>query len=137
MIYLIYVSSATKLMRKESLLELMEQARSKNQRLGVSGMLLYKTGNFMQRLEGEREMVLNLYETILKDPRHRDVFQVHTAEIEERNFPEWSMGFTDMDGCEGLPALRDYLVESLLDRRFHEDSEFAYQFMVTFNEINS
>jgi hypothetical protein len=40
----------------------LEQSRENNLRLDVTGMLLYKGGNFMQMLEGEKDAVLGLYE---------------------------------------------------------------------------
>ena len=55
MFYLIYVSSAIKLMHDDELLLLLEKARENNSRLGITGMLLYKEGNFMQMLEGGKE----------------------------------------------------------------------------------
>jgi len=116
---------------------MLECARIKNERLGLTGLLLHKGGNFMQMLAGEKETVLDLYETILQDPRHRDVMKVHADEIEVRNFPNWTMGFTDMETCEGLPEYGTLVQQSLLDRKFHEDSKFAYQFMLTFNELNN
>ena len=64
MFYLIYISSAVKLMNDDELLFMLEQAREKNLRLGLTGMLLYKNGSFMQMLEGDKQTVLDLYDTI-------------------------------------------------------------------------
>ncbi len=123
-------------MTKEELLQLLEHARIRNERLGITGLLLYKSGNFMQMLEGQKGTVLNLLKSIQQDPRHHDVTTINSGEILTRNFPNWTMGFTDMDTCENFPKLADYVQESLLDRRFSEDSQFAYKFMLTFNELN-
>ncbi len=136
MYYLIYVSSATLALPTEALLQMLDQARSKNEKLGVTGMLLYKGGNFMQMLEGEKEIVVELFDTIRRDIRHHNVIQIKVGEIESRSFPNWSMGFTDMDTCEGLPKFDGYVQESLLDRKFRDDAKFAVQFMLTFNELN-
>ncbi len=136
MFYLIYVSSAVKLMNHDELLLLLDQARKKNQELGATGMLLYQEGNFMQMLEGEKEIVLDLYEAIKKDDRHRGVIKVLTDEIGERNFKDWSMGFFNMDETGVLPNYNDYIDENLTLKSFHADSENAYKFMLLFNEIN-
>ena len=53
MYQLIYLSSATEMFTKEKLLALLEQSRPNNARLGITGILLYSNGNFMQTLEGE------------------------------------------------------------------------------------
>lgn len=56
-IMLIYGSSSTDRFSEADLVPLLQQAREKNQRLNVTGMLLYRDGNFLQVLEGERETV--------------------------------------------------------------------------------
>jgi hypothetical protein len=53
MFSIVYVSSALKPFSKTDLLTLLEKSRENNTSLGISGMLLYKDGNFMQVLEGE------------------------------------------------------------------------------------
>ena len=136
MFYLIYVSSAVKLMGDEELLLLLEQSREKNLRLGITGMLLYKGGNFMQMLEGEKQAVLELYDTIKKDSRHKDVTTIVTDEIDERNFENWSMGFHNMDKTGSLPKYDDYIKANLTLRSFQSDAQKAYRFMVFFNEAN-
>ena len=54
MFYTVYVSSAVDLFSDEELLKLLDVSRKNNQALDVTGMLLYKGGNFMQFLEGEK-----------------------------------------------------------------------------------
>ena len=50
---LIYVSIATKPFSAAELVDLLKHARRNNEKAEVTGMLLYKEGNFMQALEGE------------------------------------------------------------------------------------
>lgn len=136
MFYLIYVSSATKLMNDEELLFLLNQSRDNNLKLNITGMLLYKSGNFMQMLEGEKQTVLELFETIKKDERHKDVYTILTGDIEKRNFEDWSMGFCNMDKTGGEAQYNVYIKQNLLLRKFHKDSRKAYRFMVSFNNKN-
>lgn len=63
-----------------------------NPRLGITGVLCYGNGIFMQALEGGRMEVSRLYQTILRDARHDDVVLLHYAEIVEREFASWAMG---------------------------------------------
>ena len=93
MIQLIYVSSAVNQMSEAELLELLEQARSRNQKQQITGMLLYADGNFFQVLEGERKDVEEIYEDIVKDKRNHGNIVIEKEEISERTFPNWSMGF--------------------------------------------
>jgi len=137
MFYLIYVSSAVKLMDDDELLFLLAQSREKNIRLGITGMLLYKAGNFMQMLEGEKQVVLEIYDTITKDDRHKDVITIITGDIKERNFENWTMGFCNMEKAGDFPKYSDYIKENLTLRSFKDDSEFAYRFITQFNEMNN
>jgi len=136
MFYLIYVSSATKLMSDDELFALLEQSREKNIRLDVTGMLLYKSGNFMQMLEGEKDAVSSLYESIKKDIRHKNVITIISDDIKDRNFEFWSMGFYNMDKASELPEYNEYIDQNLMSRVFQDDAKFAYRFMVSFNRNN-
>ena len=60
----IYVSAATQLFSKAELLQLLTLVREKNQRLAVTGMLLYKDGDFIQLLEGEESVVKQVLDKI-------------------------------------------------------------------------
>ncbi|MDZ7751089.1 MAG: BLUF domain-containing protein [Gammaproteobacteria bacterium] len=99
---LVYVSSATTLFSEADLVALLAQSREKNAGLGISGMLLYKEGNFMQVLEGEKSAVLGLMDAIQDDPRHHGVIIINQGDAPRRQFGDWSMGFRNLDD----PALR-------------------------------
>jgi hypothetical protein len=106
MLQLVYVSSATHLFSKTELLELLTKSRIKNSTRGITGMLLYKDGNFMQMLEGEENAVRQLFETICNDPRHHDSIVLIEQPTETAYFPDWSMGFRDLSdkSLESLPG---------------------------------
>lgn len=123
-------------MRDNELLFLLQQSREKNLVLGITGMLLYKGGNFMQMLEGEKQTVLKLYETIRKDDRHKDVVTIMTDNIQTRNFADWSMGFANMDQIGNFPKYDVYIEKNLALRDFQEDSRAAYRLLTLFNRRN-
>ena len=133
MFYLIYVSSAVKLMKDDELLFLLQQSREKNYRLGITGILLYKDGSFMQMLEGEKQTVLELYRTIMSDERHKGLITVMRSDIKGRSFEDWSMGFASMDKVGDFPKYPDYIMEKLTSRSFQSDAQSAYRFMVRFH----
>ena len=138
MLSLIYVSAAVKLFTTEELLELLEQAREKNARLGVTGMLLYKDGNFMQVLEGEDATVYKLAEEIERDRRHKS-FTILTAEpIEQRQFSNWSMAFNDLDHREriDIPGYSEFLNERLDPALLAPSSQGSWGLLMTFREHN-
>ena len=71
---------------------ILESARRHNQDSGVTGILVYGGGVFMQAIEGGRQAVSDLYGTISRDARHKDVVLLHYEEIAERRFGGWTMG---------------------------------------------
>jgi len=110
MFRLIYVSTARELMDKDALLGILAKAREKNARLGITGMLLYKDGNFLQLLEGEERIVRGIYETIARDTRHFDTMITMEEAVSERMFTEWSMGFHDLSdpALQSLPGFAPF-----------------------------
>jgi hypothetical protein len=90
MYQLIYISSATKSLAREEFLELVAQSQSKNDAMGITGVLMYKDGNFMQVLEGEQEYIAKLYSSIKLDSRHTLVSIIQEGPISLREYPDWS-----------------------------------------------
>ena len=68
------------------------QARQHNPSSGITGILCYGGGIFLQAIEGGRMAVSELYGHIQKDARHKDVVLLHYEEISERRFGGWTMG---------------------------------------------
>ncbi len=121
MIRLVYVSSATRDMSEEDLLLLLEQSRKRNQRQNVTGMLLYAGGNFFQVLEGDAKDVEEIYEAIASDGRNKGNIEMVKEKINERTFPDWSMGFKQLTR-RNKTSLKGY--SEFLDRKM-EPEEFA------------
>ena len=95
--HLVYHSSATKLMTEQDLEQILTKSRAANTDRNVTGILLYSNGDIMQVLEGEREVVLQVYDKIKQDIRHRDVTTLADGQIKARNFSQWSMGFKTVE----------------------------------------
>jgi len=96
LISLVYVSFEAYPMTDDELKSILVKAREVNKSKGVTGMLLYRDGFFIQVLEGEESIVRPLYEKIAKDERHKNVLTVYVNEIENRTFSNWSMGFNKL-----------------------------------------
>jgi hypothetical protein len=99
---MVYVSSATELFSDTQLKSLLSKSRQSNTAHGITGMLLYKDGNFMQCLEGPKDLVLNLDAKIKSDPRHRGMLVLLKEENVEPQFNEWAMGFKKIDATTVL-----------------------------------
>lgn len=105
MISIVYVSDALAPLSQPELTDLLEVSRRNNEARGLTGVLLYKDGQFMQALEGEPESVRERLAVIATDPRHTAVRELLIEDVEHRRFPNWSMGFrtaADLDGLEGF-----------------------------------
>lgn len=92
---LVYVSCASELCAADALVDILRRSRANNERLDITGLLLYVDGNFMQGLEGPEAAVLGLYEQIRRDARHKNVKTILSVPAEHRCFPQWSMGFRE------------------------------------------
>ncbi|MCL2915728.1 BLUF domain-containing protein [Shewanella corallii] len=108
---LVYMSRAQSPMVERDLTALLVEARANNERVGITGMLLYRNGSFLQLLEGEEQQVLKLYDTVRQDPRHGRVTQLYSHHLPQRHFADWSMGFVNADRVdeEQLPGLSDIM----------------------------
>jgi len=111
MISLTYMSTATERFSDEQLRDLLEDSRNRNHAVGMTGMLLYVGGHFIQTLEGPADVVDATYGRIAQDSRHRSVFTALRDEVETRTFPDWSMGFESLspEEASALPGYNDYL----------------------------
>ena len=75
---------------------ILAQSRNHNPASGITGILCYGGGIFLQALEGGRQQVSALYGHIQKDVRHKDVVLLSYGEIEERSFGSWTMGMVNL-----------------------------------------
>jgi hypothetical protein len=105
----LYSSAAVAPFSETQLTELLAAARVNNGRLGVTGMLLYDEGSFLQALEGDARVLEGLYARIAKDKRHQRVVPLLRREVSERQFDEWQMGFASTKNLpKNLPGFSDY-----------------------------
>lgn len=71
---------------------ILARSREHNPGLGITGVLCYGGGIFLQVLEGGRSAVSELYARLQRDPRHAGLVLLHYEEIAERRFGGWTMG---------------------------------------------
>jgi hypothetical protein len=133
---LTYLSSATDLFDDERLAALMSDTRPRNEARGLTGMLLYSDGNFIQVLEGPDEAVEQTFRSISADPRHRGIIVALRDQVEARAFPDWSMAFrsVDPDDVRRLPGYSEFLTSWGRDRIFGDRAAAAYQMLEIFRD---
>ncbi|OEE61791.1 BLUF domain-containing protein [Enterovibrio norvegicus] len=122
MFRLIYASAATIEFSESKLMQLLGKARAHNAGNNISGLLLYAKGNFFQILEGEQQAVERLYCQIQQDDRHTSVVVLERSEITKRVFPDWSMGFKNLEHFDKqeLRGYNDFLDRKLSAKEFGE-----------------
>lgn len=134
--HLVYVSIATSPLRDQDLANLLQQARQRNARHRITGMLLYKNRRFMQLLEGEEEDVKLIYDSICRDPRHANLELLWHRYIQFRDFPDWTMGFRNVDEMDvsSLPGYTPFLDRDLRYEEFLENSTEVHAMLLTFRD---
>lgn len=133
---LLYSSAAAYPMREEELVDLLEQSRAHNRKYGITGMLLYHNGSFMQYLEGGKDDVLALYDRIAIDNRHTGVTLYFEREIDTRHFADWSMGFANLEQItpDELEGFTPFLEKGFTSEVAVEQPTMAMRLLLKFRE---
>lgn len=142
MYHLIYVSQAERPMTETELAEILKKSRDHNMRDGISGLLIYRfapsdgRANFMQLLEGDKDQVLAAFDRIKADTRHHTKVVLEQGEIAHRHFPDWSMGFRNVDEADlaGFEGYSDLGTAAFRARASAGDLSNALDLMVSFYE---
>jgi hypothetical protein len=95
LVRLLYASRAVDT-SPEAIESILHQSRDHNPGTGVTGVLCYGGGIFLQAIEGGRTAISDLYGHIQRDVRHKDIVLLHYEEISERRFAGWTMGEVNM-----------------------------------------
>ena len=93
----VYASRAASSLTAAMVEDILEKSRSHNPASGITGILCYSGDVFIQVLEGGRDEVCELYNTIVRDGRHGHVRILAFEEIRERKFCNWTMGHVDLN----------------------------------------
>lgn len=103
MLQIVYTSTANREFSGADIDRLLAGARGRNRTIGVTGMLVFHDGTFLQALEGEQRAVNEIFASIQSDARHRDITVLHRGSgFEQRVFGDGSMGFADFSGAADL-----------------------------------
>jgi len=133
--YLVYISTAYRLMNQDELLDILAVSRKNNQKNKLTGMLLYGEGTFIQVLEGDESTLENIYQTIKADERHKNIIKMAEGTIDQPNFPEWSMGFKSAS-AEELAELGGFTDPKSLSHLTEEQVSGVLGMMKTFADAN-
>ncbi|MDO7883188.1 BLUF domain-containing protein [Salinibacterium soli] len=127
---LVYTSLAATAFLDSHLDELLESSRDANRKNSVTGILLYRSGRFVQYLEGSRSSLTALMASIAADPRHSSVEVLVEGPAAARQFEDWTMGY------ERLAEPSDPLPEGFRSSFDDLDSESGDEAMRALSELS-
>jgi hypothetical protein len=88
----LYCSHCTSLMNEDELPRILATAQEHNKRKGITGLLVYGGGMFLQWLEGPPDRVEALMDRLSRDPRHETIVRLQVLDgLKERLYPTWAM----------------------------------------------
>lgn len=90
---IVYSSESVMPMETDELEQILEHARLSNSIHGITGVLVYAEGSFLQILEGDKETVEKLMEKIRRDLRHESVTVLREGEAASARFENWKMAY--------------------------------------------
>lgn len=88
---LTYQSNAATPPSEAELNDLVVRARQRNQSVGVTGMLLYEDGRYLQTLEGPPDGLGKVWQSIQEDERHENIELLTEHFVEARLFSDWDL----------------------------------------------
>ncbi len=113
MFEIIYTSKRSFPFSSDELEALLAKARQSNEACGITGVLLYDRGAFLQVLEGEEAAVEATFDRIRADSRHCNIALLKRGYIERRRFASWRMGLLSISvagsACQTLACFSDFL----------------------------
>jgi len=100
---LLYCSLATHPMSEQEINELVQRSSERNATEGITGMLMYSDGVFVQLLEGPKDALSRVWNRVLHDGRHFGVVKLmHRSEVEMRCCGNWTMRYTDQETLRAI-----------------------------------
>jgi len=93
---LVYVSNRKPNCTSEEIEKILASCKKNNPPLNITGVLLYSDTKFIQLVEGDAKVIMDLYDKIKKDARHSTPMMISYNPINEKSFPSWHMGTKDI-----------------------------------------
>lgn len=134
LIHIVYVSFSSNQLSELELDQLLSEIRPKNLANGVTGLLLYNDEIFIQVIEGELNTIRTLYDILQKDKRHTNVVKILEERIDQRSFPNWSMGYQKLskEDSKDLPGFTDVMSSSDIRETLKQSSQAIVDLIVKF-----
>ena len=131
---IIYASTTSYLYTEKELNNLLEQSRTANLKIGITGSLAYQDGNFMQTIEGQEQKIMELMLKISRDTRHHGIILMFKGFIERREFSNWSMAYLNLSG-DSSEGFSDFLISDKSEHEKKISAGKAKTLMLNFRKI--
>ncbi|GHA27282.1 hypothetical protein GCM10007103_05840 [Salinimicrobium marinum] len=92
-----YVSTANPELTKNQIQTTLDYSKNWNNNHVITGILLFSQGNFFQVLEGEENLLKELFERIKADKRHHNIITIFQKEVSEVKFDNYEADFISLD----------------------------------------
>jgi hypothetical protein len=90
--------------------DIISVARERNERDGITGILLAKDNSYLQIIEGEEMILKDTVFRILRDARHKHIVVLYNVAIDQRDFSAWHL------------ALRTPIFSPVIKKRFEANN---------------
>lgn len=96
-----YLSTANIKLQDQEVTDIMNETMVFNRDHDITGILLYNEQNFFQLLEGEKQIIIDLYNRIAEDHRHHDIIKFLDMEVFHPPYDGYLSDFiTDHTRCD-------------------------------------
>jgi hypothetical protein len=92
-----YVSTVSSNLNETDIQKILDYSRDWNINNQITGILLFSEGNFFQVLEGEKELVTELFKRIKMDSRHYNLIKIFEKEISQERYKGYKANFISLD----------------------------------------
>lgn len=92
---LVYSSIRTSKCTAGEIEKILSSCEKNNPKKEITGVLLHSENNFIQYLEGPKEIIA-LYDLIKNDERHKSAVLLSYGPLSQRVFPSWHMGYKSL-----------------------------------------
>ncbi len=110
---ILYLSEANAEFTDDDIQDLATLSATKNKQLDITGYLCFSRNRFLQYLEGDAPVIIELLDTIRKDERHTFINEIALDNREDRMFSSWSMRYISQEELSRV-NLEYYIEHSML-----------------------
>lgn len=110
------------------LADVVAKSKINNPRRGISGLLFYHNGRFLQIIEGEQDALEQLMAILQQDPRHTDIVRIIDENIYQRSFAQWNMDSLNLSPDETIDVKELQIIRDVIKRNMDIDTGILAEF---------